>query len=248
MPAYPVPNARAGGLGIHLTPTVDGTILIGPSAEYIEQKDDYSSTCPVMDLLIEDGARIFPYAKASSIIRSYTGIRPKLVSKNKGGYADFVIEERDTFPQAINLIGIESPGLTGSLPIARYVVEMIGRKEDLKVNPDFDPYRQGILCFKEQTRDMQRSLVHSNPDYGEIICRCETVTRAEILAAIHNPLGAATLSGIKIRSRAMMGRCQGGYCQTRIAELLMQEKNLEPQEVLYLRKDSRMFTGRVRDL
>ena len=248
MPAYPVPNKRAGGLGIHLTPTVDGTILIGPSAEYIEEKDDYASTRPVMDLLIEDGARIFPYAKKSSIIRSYTGIRPKLASKNKGGYADFVIEERDTFPQAINLIGIESPGLTSSLPIARHVIEMISRKEDLKANPDFDPTRQGILCFKEQTRDMKLRLVDSDSDYGEIICRCETVTRAEILAAIHNPLGVATLSGIKVRSRAMMGRCQGGYCQTRIAELLMQEKNLKPQEVLYLRKDSRMFTGRVRDI
>ena len=248
MPAYPVPNARTGGLGIHLTPTVDGTILIGPSAEYIADRDDYASTQPVMDLLIEDGARIFPPLQANSIIRSYTGIRPKLVSKDKGGYADFVIEERDTFPRAINLIGIESPGLTSSLPIARRVIEIIGQKEDLSANPDFDPCRQGILRFAEQTRDKQRSLIESNPDYGEIICRCETVTRAEILAAIRNPLGVATVSGVKVRTRAMMGRCQGGYCQTRITELLMQEKNLPPEDVLYLRNSSNMFTGRVRDL
>lgn len=248
MPAYPVPNSKTGGLGIHLTPTVDGTILIGPSAEYIDATDDYASTQSVMDLLIEDGARIFPPLQASSIIRSYTGIRPKLVSASKGGYADFVIEERDTFPRAINLIGIESPGLTSSLPIARHVIELIGQKEDLRLNPDFDPCRQGILRFAEQTRDMQRSLIESDPDYGEIICRCETVTRAEILAAIHNPLGVATVSGIKIRTRAMMGRCQGGYCQTRITELLMQEKNLQPEDVLYLRNSSNMFTGRVRDL
>lgn len=248
MPAYPVPNAKTGGLGIHLTPTIDGTILIGPSAEYIDATDDYASTQSVMDLLIEDGARIFPPLQANSIIRSYTGIRPKLVSKNKGGYADFVIEERDTYPQAINLIGIESPGLTSSLPIARRVVEMIGRKEDLQANPDFDPTRKGILCFKDQPRDKQRSLIQSDPDYGEIICRCEIVTRAEILEAIRNPLGVATLSGIKVRTRAMMGRCQGGYCQTRITDLLMKEKNLQPQDVLYLRNSSNMFTGRVRDI
>ena len=248
MPAYPVPNAKAGGLGIHLTPTVDGTILIGPSAEYIDEKDDYASTQEVSNLLIKDGARIFPRLQANSIIRSYTGIRPKLTGKNSGGYADFVIEERDIFPGAINLIGIESPGLTSSIPIARLVINMIGQKENLREKPDFDPHRHSLLCFRDQSRDVQRSLIQADPDYGEIICRCETVTRAEILAAIHNPLGVATLAGIKVRTRAMMGRCQGGYCQTRITELLMQEKNLKPQEVLYARKSSNMFFGRVREI
>jgi glycerol-3-phosphate dehydrogenase len=248
MPAYPVPNVKTGGLGVHLTPTVDGTILIGPSAEYIDDKDDYASTQPVMDLLLKDGARIFPKLSAASVIRSYTGIRPKLVSRTKGGYADFVIEESSSHPQAINLIGIESPGLTSSLPIARYVVEMIAGKEDLAINSDFDPNQSGILCFKDQTDDSKRRLIEANPDYGEIICRCETVTRAEILAAIHNPLGVETLSGIKIRTRAMMGRCQGGYCQTRIAELLMQEKHLKPQELRLLRNGSHMFEGSVRDI
>ena len=248
MPAYPVPNVKTGGLGVHLTPTVDGTILIGPSAEYIDNKDDYASTQAVMDLLLKEGAEIFPTLSAASVIRSYTGIRPKLVSKTKGGYADFVIEESSSHPQAINLIGIESPGLTSSLPIARYVVEMIAEKEDLTVNSDFDPFQSGILCFKDQSADEKRRLIAADPDYGEIICRCETVTRAEILAAIHNPLGVETFSGIKVRTRAMMGRCQGGYCQTRIAELLMEEKQMEPQELLYLRSGSHMFEGSVRDI
>lgn len=248
MPAYPVPNAKAGGLGIHLTPTIDGTILIGPSAEYIDDRDDYASTQQVMDLLIAEGARIFPPLRADAVIRSYTGIRPKLAGKTTGGYADFVIEERSSHPQAINLIGIESPGLTSSLPIARRIIDMIAQKEDLKPNPDFDPHRKGILCFKDQTRENQGELIRQDPNYGEIICRCETVTRAEILAAIHNPLGVRTMSGIKVRTRAMMGRCQGGYCQTRIADLLMQEKNLLPEEVLYARESSNLFVGRVRDI
>ena len=248
MPAYPVPNVKSGGLGIHLTPTVDGTILIGPSTEYIDARDDYASTQPVMDLLIKDGKRIFPHLQTDSIIRSYTGIRPKLVNRDKGGYADFVIEESDTCPQAVNLIGIESPGLTSSLPIARHVIEIISRKENLIRKPDWDPFRRGIIRFKEQSRDTQRRLIESDPNYGEIICRCETVSKAEILAAIHNPLDVETISGIKVRTRAMMGRCQGGYCQTRIAELIMQEKKRTPEEILYARKSSNMFTGRVRDI
>ena len=247
MPAYPVPNAKAGGLGIHLTPTVDGTILIGPSAEYIGERDDYASTKAVSDLLVEDGARIFPYLRADAVIRSYTGIRPKLNGREKGGYADFVIEERGTHPRAINLIGIESPGLTSSLPIARHIVQMVGSREDLKEKPDYDPTRRGILCFREQSRETQRRLIEKKPDYGEIVCRCETVTRAEILEAIHNPLGVSTFSGIKVRTRAMMGRCQGGYCQTRIAEMLMREKNLRPEEILYARKFSNLFDGRARE-
>ena len=247
MPAYPVPNARSGGLGIHLTPTVDGTILIGPSAEYIDERDDYSSTKTVMDILLEDGARIFPALSPNAVIRSYAGIRPKLSGKSKGGYADFVIEERDTSARAIHLIGIESPGLTASLPIAREVVSRIAQKEDLKENPRFDPTRSGIVRFRDLPREEQRNLIEKDPNYGEIICRCETVTRAEILEAVHNPLGVSTFSGIKVRTRAMMGRCQGGYCQTRIAGMIMEEKGLAPEDVIASGKGSNLFVGRLRD-
>ncbi|HHV64910.1 MAG TPA: NAD(P)/FAD-dependent oxidoreductase [Peptococcaceae bacterium] len=247
IPAYPVPNPKEGGLGIHLTPTIDGNVLIGPSSEYIEERDNYAATQKIMDLLLKDGSRIFPYIRREFFIRNFAGIRPKLVSEEQGGYADFVIEERTETPQAINLIGIESPGLTSALPLARKVVEMVGEKEHLKEKADFNPYRQGILCFREQPLEKKKELIEQDPNYGEIICRCETITKAEILQAIHNPLGVETLVGVKNRTRAMMGRCQGGYCQTRIAELIMQEKGKEPPEVIYARQGGNMFTGRVRD-
>lgn len=247
IPAYPVPNLKEGGLGIHITPTMDGNILIGPSTEYIDERDEYSATQPIMDLLIKDGGKIFPYIKREYFIRNFTGIRPKLVSKNEGGYADFVIEERKEIPNLINLIGIESPGLTSALPIARRVVEMIGEKEELKEKADFDPYRKGILCFNEQTEERKRELINENPNYGEIICRCETITKAEILEAIDNPLNVETVIGVKNRTRAMMGRCQGGYCQTRIAELIMEERNKKEEEILYARKNGNMFVGKVRN-
>ena len=200
-----------------------------------------------MDLLLEDGARIFPALSPNAVIRSYSGIRPKLSGKNKGGYADFVIEERDTSPRAIHLIGIESPGLTASLPIAREVVSRIAQWEDLKANPGFDPTRRGIVRFRDLPREKQSERIASDPNYGEIVCRCETVTKAEILEAIHNPLGVCTFSGIKVRTRAMMGRCQGGYCQTRIAGMIMEEKGLEPEEIIASGKGSNLFVGRLRD-
>ncbi|KUO64129.1 MAG: FAD/NAD(P)-binding oxidoreductase [Gracilibacter sp. BRH_c7a] len=247
LPAYPVPNTKEGGLGIHLTPTIDGNILIGPSTEYIEERDNYSSTQEIMDLLIKDGGRIFPYLKREFFIRNFAGIRPKLVNKDVGGYADFVIEAREEAPHTILLIGMESPGLTSAVPIARRVIEMMSEKEYLIEKVNYDPYRKGILCFNEQPLEKKRKLIQQNSNYGEIICRCETITKAEILEAIHNPLGVETVIGIKNRTRAMMGRCQGGYCETRISEILMQEKDKPENEVIYARQGGKMFVGKVRD-
>ncbi|MGL6106868.1 NAD(P)/FAD-dependent oxidoreductase [Romboutsia sp.] len=246
MPAYPVPNPKAGGLGIHLTPSVDGNVFIGPSSEYVEEKDDYSVTKETMDLLIEDGGRIFPHIKREHFIRNFSGIRPKLVSKEKGGYADFIIETREDIPNSINLVGIESPGLTSAVPIAKYVVELIKEKEKVEANINFNGKRKGIINFSEQCLEIKRKLIEENFNYGEIICRCETITKAEILQAINNPLGVDTVTGIKYRTRAMMGRCQGGYCQTRIAQLIKEEKGKKEEDILYSRKDSNMFVGKVR--
>lgn len=245
IPAYPVPNPKEGGLGIHITPSIDGNILIGPSSKYIEENDNYAVTQDIMDLLVKDGSKIFPYIKREYFIRNFAGIRPKLAGPQEGGYADFIIERRSEAPYAVNLVGIESPGLTSALPIAREVIRLIQEVEVLEPNPNFDPVRKGSLVFAEQTEEKKRMLIKENPNYGEIICRCETVTKAEVLDAICRPLGATTVTGVKYRCRSMMGRCQGGYCLTRITELLCQEKNLALEEVLYQRKGSNMFTGVV---
>ena len=248
LPVYPVPNYKTGGLGIHLTPTLDGNIMVGPSTEYIDDKGDYSATRNIMDMLIKDGGKIYPYLKQEYFIRNFAGIRPKLTSKKEGGYHDFVIERRDdTAPYAVNLVGIESPGLTSAVPISHEVVRLMSEKEDLKVNPDFNPIRRRFPSFRDKSPEEQAELIKKNPDYGEIICRCETISKAEVLHAINGPLGANTVTGVKYRCRAMMGRCQGGYCQTRITELLMQEKGFAPEELLYARKGSYIFTGEVRE-
>ena len=246
MPAYPVPNPKSGGLGIHLTPSVDGNVFIGPSSEYIDSKDDYSTTKEIMDLLIQDGGRIFPHIKKEHFIRNFSGIRPKLVGKNQGGYDDFKIELRKDIPNFINLTGIESPGLTSAVPIAKYIVSLLSQKENLEKNHNFNKYRKGIETFKDKTIEEQKRLIENDENYGEVICRCETITKAEILAAINNPLGVETVTGIKYRTRAMMGRCQGGYCQTRITKMIKEIKHKKEEEILYNRKNSNMFVGKVR--
>ena len=149
-------------------------------------------------------------------------------------------------PNAVNLVGIESPGLTAAVPIGRMVTEMMKEYENFPLNPEFQPKRTGILRFEAQDDQTKARLIAENPDYGEIICRCEKVSKAEILQAIHNPLGVSTVTGIKYRTRSMMGRCQGGYCQMRIAKLLEEELGILPQKLRYAHRDSWIFTGTVR--
>jgi len=248
LPAYPVPNPKEGGLGIHLTPSVDGNVFVGPSNEYLDDAEDYAATKSTMDMLIEDGSRIFPHLKREFFIRNFSGIRPKLASKAEGGYRDFVIERReDKAPWAVNLVGIESPGLTSAVPISREIVRLMSEKEALVPNPDFDPIRKGITTFHDKTPEEQAALIEQDPDYGEIVCRCECITKAEVLQALRNPLGVHTVTGVKYRCRTMMGRCQGGYCQTRVTELIMQETGCSREEVTYSRDGSYLFTGKVRE-
>ena len=248
LPAYPVPDPKAGGLGIHLTPSVDGNVFIGPSNEYQDARDDYAATKETMDMLLTDAARIFPHIQREHFIRNFSGIRPKLTSKEQGGYHDFVIERRQEAPNAINLVGIESPGLTSAVPIARYVVELMKEAEQLVPNDKFDPFRKGIVTFHDKSAEEQAALIEQDPNYGEVVCRCETVTKAEVLQAINNPLGVHTVTGVKYRCRTMMGRCQGGYCQTRVTEMIMQETGCSREEVTYSRDGSWLFTGKVRDV
>lgn len=245
LPAYPVSNPKIG-MGIHATPTVDGNVIIGPNSEVVDDLGDYSVSQGTLNDLVEDGSRLFPSIKPEYFIRNFAGVRPKLVDPETGEVQDFVIEARDNVPGTINLVGIESPGLTSALPIARRAVKLLADRENLQKNENFNPCREGIVTFSDKTPEEKSRLIAENPDYGEVVCRCEEITRAEILQAIHNPLGVDTVIGIKNRTRASMGRCQGGYCQTRIIAIIQEEKNKDITEISYGREGSFMFTGKVR--
>jgi glycerol-3-phosphate dehydrogenase len=246
IPVYPVPRPGIGGLGVHLTPTVEGNIIVGPSAEYIPVKCDYGTTATVMKQLFREARELLPPISPRHIIGSYAGIRAKLVGPSSGGFGDFIIRQSEKVPGLINLIGIESPGLTASMPIARMVVGILGEIEKLIPKGSFIGTRKGIVPFRELPMAEKAELIRQCPDYGEVVCRCEGITRKEILDAIENPLGVRTLSGIKYRARAMMGRCQGGYCLTRITSILVDEYGMKPEEVTLRGKGSALFAGQVK--
>lgn len=244
MPIYPVPSNTY--MGIHVTNTTDGNVIIGPNAEMTENFTYYGVPQENMDYLAKSASEIWPYIKKSDYIRNYSGILPKWVDEN-GTIQDFKIEIRpELAPYAVNLVGIESPGLTAAVPIGRMVARMMQEYEAFKENPEFNPKREGIIRFDEQDDETKAKLIAEDPDYGEVICRCEKVTKAEILKAIHNPLGVHTMTGIKYRTRSMMGRCQGGYCQMRIEKMIEEELGVKDTDIRYARQNSWMFTGEVR--
>jgi glycerol-3-phosphate dehydrogenase len=244
MPVYPVPSNTY--MGIHVTPTTDGNVIVGPNAEAVNDLTYYGVYQKNIDFLAQSASELWPCIHKPDYIRNYSGILPKWVDEN-GTIQDFKIEARDDLaPHTINLIGIESPGLTAALPISRKVVKLMAQRESLNPNKKFNPRRKGIIRFSEQSIEEKGRLIAQDSNYGEIVCRCETVTRAEILQAIHNPLGVSTMVSIKYRTRSMMGRCQGGYCQMRVAQMIEEELGKKETEVLHARAGSKLFTGRVR--
>lgn len=245
IPVYPAPNER-GGFSTHATPTVDGNVLIGPDSYVTEEAEDYIVTKEHMDGLVEEGSRMFKHIKPEYFIRNYAGIRWKRYSPETGEVLDFLIDIKEENPRVIHLIGIESPGLTCALPLARRVVKYLTDYDRSEANENFNPKRKGNIIFKKQPREVQESLIKEDPNYGDLICRCESITKAEIIQAINNPLGVHTLTGIKNRTRATMGRCQGGYCEAKITQLIEDELSKKEVDLLYQRKESYMFTGKVR--
>jgi len=244
MPVYPVPSTTY--MGVHVTPTTQGNVIVGPDAERVNNKSYYGVAQKDMDFLAESASDLWPHIKKADYIRNYCGIQTTW-KDGENVIKDFVIEAREEVPNTINLIGIESPGLTSALPIARRVVKLFTDIETLHPNKNFNPIRKGIIRFSEQSDEEKARLISENSDYGELICRCEMVTKAEILQAVHNSLGVDTMTGIKYRTRSMMGRCQGGYCQAKIAQIIEEELKKDVTEILYARNGSYMFTGRVRE-
>ncbi len=246
-PLYPVPPRDHPGLGIHLTPTLEGHILLGPSAEAVDDKRDPATTRAVQDTLKAEAARLMPELARAPFIHAYAGIRPKLVDPSgRGRFEDFICEESGTRPGWISLVGIESPGLTAAPALAEMVVAMLGVRRDLRLKPDFRPDLPAGARFADLDDGARAARVAADPDAGEMVCRCEHVTRAEVVAALRNPFGARTLDAVKRRTRCGMGRCQGGFCTPRLVDIL-EEEGVPPDRVTKRGGGSRLFYGRLKD-
>lgn len=213
------------GKGVLVTPTVHGNLLMGPTAEDIENKEGVNTTrAGLEDLLLRGGYGIKQVPKGL-IITSFAGLR----AHEAGG--DFVIGEAEDAANFIDVAGIESPGLTCAPAIGEYVAELVQKIRQAKEKSQFTEERQGIACMAEQDSEGKKALIEKNPAYANVICRCELVTEGEILEAIHRPLGATTLDGVKRRTRAGMGRCQAGFCAPKTVEILARELGKDIGEI-----------------
>jgi len=231
---YPVPIKELGVLGVHITPTIEGNILIGPSAEFIDDPKDKQTTKDVMRMLMKEAREIMPNIPKNAVINAFSGIRCKLSSSQDGGLADYRIQESKQNPGMINLLGIESPGLTAAPAIAKELTNMISNYFELKDKKDFKTFRRKKR-FVDMTTSKQNNLIKKDKRWGRIICRCEQVTEAEVIDALNNPINARSLSAVKNRCRAGMGRCQGGFCVQHIVRIMEKEFNMNIEDMLVRR-------------
>ena len=213
------------GKGILVTPTVDGNLLIGPSALDIEDKDDVATTAGTLADVLTAAKRSVPCLSTREVITSFAGLRAHC-DRN-----DFIIEPSEKNAQFINVAGIESPGLSSAPAIALYVMNMVASALGAKEKADFNPVRVEPVRFRHMSNEERKALIEKNPAYGRIICRCETITEGEIIDAIKAPAGARDVDGVKRRTRAGMGRCQGGFCGSKVVEILAKELGVEINEI-----------------
>lgn len=205
------------GKGILVSPTVHGNLLIGPTAVDIENKEGTNTTREGLDEAITKSAITVKNIPMRQVITSFAGLRA-----HEAGH-EFIIGEVEDCPGFIDCAGIESPGLTASPAIGVMVADILQEKMGLTKKDNFIATRKGVLNPEEMSLEERNELIKKNPAYGNIICRCEMITEGEILDAIHRPLGAKSLDGVKRRTRAGMGRCQAGFCSPRTMEILERE-------------------------
>lgn len=224
-----------------MTPTIHGNMLVGPTAEDLDDKENSATTTAGLDSIAADVRRLVPKVNLRDAITEYSGLRP---NRNPEGLHVDTWEDLDGY---VNLSGVRSTGLTLSVSMGKYVVERIrqtGRALTLKDN--LIRTREGIPRFRELGEQEREALVAADPRYGQIICRCETITEGEIVNAIHRPLGAKTMDAVKRRVRAGMGRCQSGFCGPRVMAILARELKVPEEAINKNLAGSYMVTGAVK--
>lgn len=232
------------GKGVILAPTVDGNVLVGPTSENLgaEMKEATETTLEGFSFIREKAKDLVPNIPFRENITNFAGLRAE------PDVDDFIIEESDTVKGFINVGGIKSPGLSAAPAIAEMVVEIVKQRAgELKAKEDFNPYRRPRIKFSDLTNEERSKLIEKDPRYGRIVCRCENITEGEIIDAIHRDCGARTINGIKRRVRPGAGRCQGGFCGPRVAEIIARELNIELTEVLQENEGSNILVSETKN-
>ncbi len=227
------------GKGILVTPTVDGNLLLGPTAENIEDKSDTSTTAEGLASVRTQASEQVCGINFGKVITSFTGLRAT------GSTGDFIINFNDGF---LNVAGIESPGLSSAPAIAEYVADMLrDNGAELCEKDNFNPIRRPAHYFRGLSIDEKNEIIAKHPEYAHVVCRCETVTEGEILEAIRTNPKPRDVDGVKRRTRASMGRCQGGFCTPYIIDLLAKEQGLDFGDITKFGGDSVINIGKTKE-
>jgi glycerol-3-phosphate dehydrogenase len=237
-PIFQVPGRMGKGVVVSRTP--DGNIIAGPTAEDSDSDRDLATTRAGLRSVLAQARRSVPALDERQVITEFCGARAIVDERD-----DFLIEE--SAPGFFNAAGIKSPGLTAAPAIAEELVGLMANSGlELVANPAFVGTNEPAFLFRDCSADEQRRMIHEDPSFGRIVCRCETVTEGDVMRAIHRPVGARTVDGIKFRTRAGMGRCQGGFCGPRVLEMLSRELNVDPLSISKCGPGSEILATRLR--
>jgi len=228
------------GKGILVSPTVDGNLLTGPTAARVETPESRETTPAGLAQVQRLAAKSVPSVNFRQVITSFTGVRASVAS------GDFIIEPSRKLPGMIHVAAIDSPGLTCCVSIARYVTQLLAEAGlVLTEKTDWNGCRENPHAFREMSDEEKDAYIRENPDYGKIVCRCETVSEGEIRAAIRRNPAAQDLDGVKRRTRSGMGRCQGGFCGPYVMRLLSEELGIPMEQVTKNGSGSNLLTERI---
>lgn len=227
------------GKGVLVAPTLHGNVLLGPSAEEIPDAEDTATTAAGLDGVLEACRKTWPGLSVRGAVTNFSGVRAH------EEHGDFVVGR--LAENAYEAAGIESPGLSAAPALARMLAGQIAREQGLSLRARVPQALTREKPFNEMTDEEREEAVRREPMNGRIVCRCEVVTEAEIRAAIRRPVGATSVDGVKRRTRAGMGRCQGGFCSPRVMEILSQELGIPMTEVTKSGAGSRLLTGTIRE-
>ena len=230
---FMVPSDK--GKGVLVTPTTSGNYLIGPSSDFVDDKQDLSTTKDILDSVRSQASRIIENIPYANLIRQYSGLRA--VSST----GDFIIEHSKVSKNLINVAGIQSPGLASCPAIALKVVELLKECMPLNENEEFNPVRRKVYRLKEMSLEDKNKLISENPQFGHIVCRCEKISEGEIVDCIHRKCGATTVKGVKKRCRPGFGKCQGAMCEASVIKILARELKKDESEILYSENDSNIL-------
>lgn len=236
---FQLPNKM--GKGVLVTPTVHGNLLVGPTAVDIDDKEGVNTSGEELEYLISRSQAGVKNIPMRQVITSFAGLRAHEAGD------DFIIKEAEDVKGFIDAVGIESPGLSSAPAIGMMVADMVCETLNPAAKTNFIPNRKGLTKLSELSFEKQKALIDSDRTYGNIICRCETISEGEIREAIRRPLGAKSLDGVKRRTRAGMGRCQSGFCAPRVMEILKRELAISIFDITKCGGDSKMVCNRNKE-